>query len=200
MSEDANDPQRFRSAQLRALPGESGVYALCDLDGVPIYIGSSIKSKAEGIGPRVRRHLTSARSDVIANRQLDVWEVGYVLGWLCNDADVKVLEALLFHLFDRKSPLINGTVPGLPTRKLKPPEPIKVQILSDSEIALRKQPRYRFPRQVQQFNQLLDYILHTKDESHLRRALNVHLQRVNRFYAEFTATKPQITETPEGSG
>jgi hypothetical protein len=30
---------------------------------------------------RVRRHLTGARSDIIANRQLDVWEVAFVDAW-----------------------------------------------------------------------------------------------------------------------
>ena len=30
---------------------------------------------ADGIRSRVARHLTSARSDIIANRQIDVWEI-----------------------------------------------------------------------------------------------------------------------------
>jgi hypothetical protein len=44
---------------------------VCDLDQVPIYIDPSV----DGIRSRVRRHLTSARSDIIANRQVDVWEI-----------------------------------------------------------------------------------------------------------------------------
>ena len=53
--------------------------------------------------------------------------------------------------------------------------------------------------QVQQFNQLLDYILHTKDEGHLRRALSVHLARVNRFYDEFLSTSPHVIEDSKGA-
>jgi len=69
--------QEFKEAALRQLPTVTGVYALCDLDRVPVYVGQS----TDGIRARVRRHLTSARSDVIANRQIDVWEVAYVWAW-----------------------------------------------------------------------------------------------------------------------
>jgi hypothetical protein len=56
------------------LTNKIGCYVLCDLDEVPIYVGQSV----DGIRARVRRHLTSARSDIIANRQIDVWEIAYV--------------------------------------------------------------------------------------------------------------------------
>src|SRR5436190_18792230 len=68
---------KFRNPASRQLPEQTGVYALCDLDEVPIYVGQSV----DGIRARVRRHLTSARSDVIANRQLDVWEIAFVWAW-----------------------------------------------------------------------------------------------------------------------
>ena len=71
------DVKDFRSTALGELTDEKGVYALCDLDFVPIYIGQS----KDGIRTRVRRHLTSARSDVIANRHLDVWEISQVWAW-----------------------------------------------------------------------------------------------------------------------
>jgi excinuclease UvrABC nuclease subunit len=66
-----SEAQSHRSKVLGGLTNEIGVYALCDLDQVPIYVGQSV----DGIRTRVRRHLTSARSDVIANRQIDVWEI-----------------------------------------------------------------------------------------------------------------------------
>lgn len=154
-----------------------------------IYVGKSLRGKAEGIRPRIRRHLTSARSDVVANRQLDVWEVAYVWAWpVENEDELTHLEAQLFHKFDRQSSLVNGTVPPEPTNLIAEPKIIDVQVMTDAEIEVRRQPRYRFPRQVQQFNQLLDYILHTKDESHLRRALDVHFRRVERFYNGFKQT------------
>jgi Uri superfamily endonuclease len=71
------DPKRYRSAQLSKLTNTIGVYALCDLDGVPVYVGQSV----DGIRQRVQRHLTSARSDIIANRMIDVWEIAFVRAW-----------------------------------------------------------------------------------------------------------------------
>lgn len=77
--------QRYKRLQLRDLPDVAGVYALCDLDGVPIYVGQAESSRDTSIRKRVQRHITSARSDIIANRQLDVWEVGYVWAWPASD-------------------------------------------------------------------------------------------------------------------
>ncbi len=64
----------FRRKAVRTLTSKIGCYVLCDLDQVPIYVGQSV----DGIRARVRRHLTSARSDIIANRQIDVWEIAWV--------------------------------------------------------------------------------------------------------------------------
>lgn len=64
----------FRRKAVRTLANKIGCYVLCDLDQVPIYVGQSV----DGIRSRVNRHLTSARSDIIANRQIDVWEIAWV--------------------------------------------------------------------------------------------------------------------------
>ena len=103
--------QKYRKEAVRQTPREIGVYALCDLDETPIYVGQSI----DGIQARVRRHLTSARSDIIANRQIDVWEIAYVWAWPVNDASmIGALEARLFHDFHAEIPLMNGTIPNDP--------------------------------------------------------------------------------------
>ena len=59
----------FRRRSVRTLTNEIGCYVLCDLDQVPIYVGQSVD------GDPLPRHLTSARSDIIANRQIDVWRI-----------------------------------------------------------------------------------------------------------------------------
>lgn len=56
----------FRRNAVRSLTNEVGVYVLCDLDQIPIYVGQS----SDGIRARVRRHLTSARSDIIRTDKL----------------------------------------------------------------------------------------------------------------------------------
>ena len=175
--------QRFKEQQLKHLPTSRGIYALCDLDEVPIYVG---KSK-DGIGPRVRRHLTSARSDVIANRQIDVWEIAYVWAWpVKGDARRDKAERRLYNDFNSKSPLVNGTIlsdPGPLTFAL--PEKTRLQVMPDELISARRDPTLRFPRQIWHFNQLVDYILNTQDKKHLRRALQVYYDRLTLYYRRF---------------
>jgi hypothetical protein len=180
--------QDYKEKRCRILPDSTGVYALCDLDEVPIYVGKS----TDGIRTRVRRHLTSARSDVIANRQIDVWEIAFVWAWPIEGAtNIKLLEAHLFHKFDARSPLANGSIPPKPeTIGFTLPEQLRVQVMPEDEIKARLDPVLRFPRQIQHFNQLVDYILNTQDKPHLRRALKVYFDRLSRYYAAFLGESP----------
>lgn len=144
----------YRAAAVATLDARIGVYALCDLDGVPIYIGQSV----DGIKARVRRHLTSARSDIIANRQVDVWEIAFVLTWPVADASaIAALEALLYHYHNRRSALMNGSVPAVPAVFGEPPAPEqRVQVMTDEEIARRRDPAARLPRQIEHYGRLVD--------------------------------------------
>jgi DNA mismatch endonuclease (patch repair protein) len=74
---------KFRKDAVGKLTRSIGVYVLCDLDGVPLYVGQS----KDGIRGRVARHLTSARSDMIANRQLDVWKIAYVWAYPVHEKE-----------------------------------------------------------------------------------------------------------------
>jgi len=60
------DDQRRRWADARW-----GSYAFYDYDGEPIYVGQT----NERLRTRVRRHLTNQRTDAVAMRILDVFEV-----------------------------------------------------------------------------------------------------------------------------
>lgn len=51
-----------------------GVYAFYDYDGEPIYVGQT----NERLRTRIRRHLTNQRTDAVAMRILDVFEVAQV--------------------------------------------------------------------------------------------------------------------------
>lgn len=159
------------------------MYALCDLDEVPIYVGSSV----DGIRARVRRHLTSARSDIIANRQVDVWELAYVWAWPCEDRSrIDRLEGFLFHQFDAQSTLMNGTIPPDPGALPFPvPEKVRVQLLPSEEIEIRRDPSRRLPRQSQFYFQLLDHILNVKDSPELRRSLQAHFNRLTKYHQHF---------------
>src|SRR5579864_1020917 len=104
----------FRRKAVRTLTNQIGCYVLCDLDQVPIYVGQSV----DGIRARVNRHLTSARSDIIANRQVDVWEIAWVWAYPTDGAGIPALEDALFHEFHPKSALMNGKTPRMPAHKI----------------------------------------------------------------------------------
>jgi len=177
------DIQRYVKGKLEELTNEIGVYVLCDLDGVPIYVGQS----TDGIRTRVHRHLTSARSDVIANRQLDVWEVAFVRGYpIQNKETIAIVEAYLFYQFHSKSPLMNGTIPQKPGElSFDLGEPQIVQILPDEEIEDRKRPEVRLPRQAFHYHILVDHLLKVKDKPILRRALSAHFSRLKKYHEQF---------------
>jgi len=176
------DAQAFRSLALERLTNAIGVYALCDLDGQPIYVGQSV----DGIRARVRRHLTSARSDVIANRQIDVWEIAYVWAWPVDSIEqVAPLEASIFAHFDAEQPLMNGKSLLADMWDVAWPEKQAVQVIDEAERRVRLAPAQRLPRQIQQYNLLVDYILTVKNAPHLKRSLDAHFQRLVTYHKTF---------------
>lgn len=207
---------RYRNQQASLLPSQTGVYALCDLDEVPIYVGQSI----DGIRARVRRHLTSARSDVIANRQLDVWEIAFVYAWPVAEKRtidssrkrkitpeeqerIGLIERRLYHEYNAQSPLVNGSVVSTlsPSRakKLAMPKRWRFQIMPQAEIEARRSPVRRLPRQADHFRNLLDHMLNVKNEPELRRALRAHWERLFKYYTAFLDDTDRVdTDTARG--
>jgi DNA mismatch endonuclease (patch repair protein) len=87
--------------------------------------------------------------------------------------DIAHLEAVLFKAFDRKKALMNGSIPVLSRRasgKIPPPAQT-VQVMSDEDIKVRRDPMLRLPRQIEHIGRLVDHILSVKDSSQLRRSL-----------------------------
>jgi GIY-YIG catalytic domain-containing protein len=192
--------QQYRQEQTRKLTDAIGVYVLCDLDAVPIYVGQSV----DGIRARARRHLTSARSDIIANRQIDPWEIAYVRAYPAKRAeDIPLLEASLFATFNAQKPLMNGSVPV--AKELLPkelPDPAQViQVMPDEEIKVRKDPALRLPRQIEHIGRLVDHILTVKDSRQLRRSLAAHFDRLDEYRRAFLeAGKPVTRRAGEEEG
>lgn len=184
--------QQYRQAQMKKLTDEIGVYVLCDLDAVPIYVGQSV----DGIRARARRHLTSARSDIIANRQIDPWEIANVQAYPAKRLeDIPLLEASLFAKFNARKPLMNGSVPVAKGPLLKKlPEPAQViQVMPDEEIKVRKDPALRLPRQIEHIGRLVDHILTVKDSRQLRRSLAAHFERLDEYRKAFLEAGTSVT-------
>lgn len=172
----------FRKRAVGTLVRSIGVYVLCDLNGVPIYVGQS----RDGIRKRVGRHLTSARSDIIANRQVDVWEIAYVHAYpVDNVDDIKPLEGVLYHHFNPQSALMNGTIPPIPNAQAEIPEPAQiVQVMSDIEIEDRLDPTQRLPKQARHYAQIVGHFLEVKNSPQIGRSIEAHFERLQRYHGE----------------
>ena len=172
----------FRRNALRSLTNEIGCYVLCDLDQVPIYVGQSV----DGIRSRVNRHLTSARSDIIANRQIDVWEIAWVWAYpVERTEDIGMLETALFHEFHGQSALMNGKVPKPPERPMPIPAPFqRIQVMTDAEIREKRDPALRLPRQVEHYSQIVGHYLAVKQSKEIAGAMEAHFQRLTKYHRE----------------
>lgn len=171
----------FRRKAVKTLTMQIGVYVLCDLNNVPIYVGQS----KDGIRQRVQRHLTSARSDIIANRQIDVWEIAFVWEYpVKSKADMRFIEAALFHEFDPHSRLMNGTIPAAPPPGVPVPTPANIiQVMSDAEIAEKKNIELRLPRQAAHYAQIVGHFLAVKNSNQIARAMDAHFERLSKYHA-----------------
>ena len=73
---------------------KTGVYIFVDYDGEPIYVGQT----REQLRARIRRHLTNQRTDAVAMRVLDPFEVATIEMWpfwdLQEAADEVIKETL----------------------------------------------------------------------------------------------------------
>jgi hypothetical protein len=147
---------------------------------VPVYVGQS----TDGIRSRVNRHLTSARSDIIANRQIDVWEIAFVWAYPVKDkANIGILEEALFHEFHPKSALMNGKIPTQPASNFSLPQPAQiVQVMSNSEIAEKLDPALRLPRQAEHYTQIVGHFLAVKNSKEIAGAIQAHFDRLQIYH------------------
>ena len=173
----------FRRRAVRTLTDRTGCYVLCDLDEVPIYVGQS----TDGIRSRVNRHLTSARSDIIANRQIDVWEID-------------LIETTLYHEFHPRSPLMNGKTPKAPERAIPLPEPFqRVQVMADPEIQEKRDPSLRLPRQAEHYSQIVAHFLAVKQSKEIAGAMEAHFQRLKTYHRRLLGLAV-AEDGPDGDG
>jgi len=172
----------FRRSAVRELTRQIGVYILSDLDNVPLYVGQS----KDGIRQRVQRHLTSARSDIIANRQIDVWEIAFVWAYpVHTKSELNDLETALFYKFDAVNPLMNGKRPDPLSQVIEIPEPTQIiQVIPDGDLDDKRSPSQRLPRQAVHYAAMVDHFLSIKNSGEIARAMNAHFLRLQRYHEE----------------
>lgn len=171
---------KYRKDRVRELTRDVGVYVLADLENVPMYVGQS----RDGIRQRVQRHLTSARSDIIANRQIDVWEIAFVWAYPCEDKNkLDELEAHLFHSFHPVKALMNGKVPALPAFDIDEVQPSQiVQVIMDEELEDKLQPDQRLARQASHYASIVGHFLAVKNSSEIALAMDAHFERLRSYH------------------
>ena len=180
----------FRRKAVRSLTNKIGCYALCDLDEVPLYVGQSV----DGIRSRVNRHLTSARSDIIANRQVDVWEIAWVWAYpVAERGEIEALETALFYGFHRRSALMNGKAPRRLEATTPLPEPAqRVQVMADAEIREKKDPALRLPRQAEHYSQIVGHFLAVKNSREIAGAMHAHFERLRKYHRELLKLATEV--------
>jgi hypothetical protein len=93
------------------------------------------------------------------------------------------LEALLYHTFNPKSQLVNGTVPAKPSTLEIAPEPSqKIQVMSEVEILAKRDPVQRLPRQAAHYAQIVGHFLEVKKSKQIARAMAAHFQRLAQYH------------------
>lgn len=165
----APDVQQFRKELEAALnekddqgrkwsDAQWGVYAFYDYDGEPIYVGQT----NERLRTRVRRHLTNQRTDAVAMRILDVFEVAELELWPLWGIEEKyskleaqmVLNQVEYSAYlqaikdSRFKAILNEKIPPLSAVVDLPPSR-RFQLVSDEVRADRGHPDIRIARRAE---------------------------------------------------
>lgn len=140
-----------------------GVYAFYDFDGEPIYVGQT----NEQLRVRVKRHLTNQRTDAVAMRVLDIFEVAELEMWplweleqeprrdvwkarldaIEYSAYVQAIEASRFRaILNEKIPPVSLGV-ALPLSK-------RVALVGDDPVDERRHPDVRLARRAETISRL----------------------------------------------
>jgi hypothetical protein len=166
-----------------------GVYVFYDYEGEPIYVGQT----NERLRTRVRRHLTNQRTDAVAMRVLDVFEVTelaiYPLwdytGVPGNDADAKAyLNRLEYSAYldaiehSKYKAILNEVIPPRGETAPLPPS-LRRPLISDDARALRGHPDTRIARRAETLSRL-GSVAHERGEvsDGLRRVLVIQAIRI----------------------
>ncbi|MCY4069477.1 MAG: GIY-YIG nuclease family protein [Acidimicrobiaceae bacterium] len=165
---------------------QHGVYLFIDYDGEPIYVGQT----REKLRTRIRRHLTNQRTDAVAMRVLDPFEVAEVEMWpfwdLGEAPEGKVKETLQkaeFTVYQDtlrrssfKAVLNEGQIPHAEIIPL--PESVRATILPIGSRRQREHPDIRLARRARTIADLARVISERRVSSGIRRTLWVQAKRL----------------------
>jgi hypothetical protein len=189
-----------------------GVYAFFDFDQEPIYVGQT----AEGLSSRIGRHLTNQRTDAVAMKVLDPFEVFEVevwplaqyegrstadpearahLSWLEFSVFEGCLNRSTFHaVLNEKDP------PARAAGNFQSPQGVRGCIVSAAVQELRSHPDTRIARRAETLSLLAKVISERQVQVGLRRTLLTQAKRLawlaDRRLAQYAGI-PNDAEDPE---
>jgi len=187
LSERDNEGRRWADARW-------GCYAFYDYDGEPIYVGQT----NERLRTRVRRHLTNQRTDAVAMRILDVFEVAELELWPLWDFEQVTkrrdpgsfreaqtyLDSVEYTAYlkaietSRFKAILNEKIPPVSATVNLPPS-IRFRLISEETRAERGHPDVRIARRAETISRLAA-VAHERGEvsDGLRRVLVIQAVRL----------------------
>lgn len=166
-----------------------GVYAFFDYDGEPIYVGQT----NEQLRVRIRRHLTNQRTDAVAMKVLDPFEVFEIEIWPLPDFEGQDMNASIARrlnwleraVFDRLieqsrfKAILNEKDPALVADEIAViPTSVRGRIVSEAVLKLRGHPDTRIARRAETLSLLAKVIAERRVQSGLRRTLLTQAKRL----------------------
>jgi len=139
-----------------------GVYAFYDYDGEPIYVGQT----NERLRTRIRRHLTNQRTDAVAMRVLDIFEVAELEMWPLWELEGQAKEIAQQRLDQveysayvraiqdsRFRAILNEKIPPVsPIVEL--PQSYRFRLVADDPLDERRHPDVRIARRAETISRL----------------------------------------------
>ncbi len=171
---------------------EHGVYLFYDYDGEPIYVGQT----RESLRTRIRRHLTNQRTDAVAMRVLDPFEVAEIEMWpfwkLAGQPDTVVRDTLNraeYTVYQRAirasvfSAILNEAE-FAPTELIDLPASKRAALLPKAERESREHPDIRLARRARTIAELARIISERKVKAGIRRTLWTQAMRLEHMAKE----------------
>ena len=165
---------------------ECGVYAFFDYDGEPIYVGQTW----EKLRTRIRRHLTNQRTDAVAMKVLDPFEVADVEMWpfwgletkskgaihaTLNSAEYTLFQKLLKQSTFR---VVLNEVPAAKSPVIRLPKSVRARIVPDWVYDLRHHSDIRIARRADTIARLAQVISERSVQRGLRQTLLTQARRL----------------------
>ena len=94
---------------------------------------------------------------------------------------------------------MNGKVPRKPMGAQWVPQPSQViQVMSDAEIAEKRDPPLRLPRQAEHYSQIAGHFLAVKNSREIAGAIQAHFERLQKYHSKLLGLAVTVEDDNDG--